>query len=156
VALRRIDWVRAGWFIAGLILGCVVGARYLSSVNEWQFVLGLLPPYSRNVGANYRIPDAPYVKLAKGMSKGEVADLLSVGRVDVVAGDQLKDKAQGIMHGHGLRDEDFARFVEVWRIPVRAAGISEYVYLAFDKDQRLDTWGVSEFMMGFPAERRNE
>ena len=86
------------------------------------------------------------------MTKGEVVDLLSIGRTDVVAGNQLPAMASSIIHSGHAR-EDFTRFVEVWRLPARTTGTTSYVYLAFDKTQCLDAWGVSEFMFGFPADR---
>lgn len=146
---------RVGALLGVFLLGCVIGARYLPGVEACKYVFGLLPPYHRNVAGDYRDPTGSYRKLTKGLTKGQVVDLLSIGQTDVVAGNQLGPMVPGIMHGPNLHDVDIASIVEVWRIPARTEGITSYVYLAFDKAQRLDSWGVSEFMYGFPADRKS-
>ena len=141
---------RNQWWVGALVgvffLGCVIGARYLSNVEIGKVFLGFLPPYRSNTAANYH-------QLTKGMSKGQVVDLLSIGRTNVIAGDQLAADGGVSVHAHPLRGGDLARTVEVWHIPSRTMGITSYVYLAFDKEQCLVCCGVSEFMSGFPADR---
>jgi len=141
------------WLTLAFLLGCVVGARYLSHNGLGAFYLGtFLPPYTRNIGGNYWGHESPYRKLRKGMSKGEVVDLLAIQRADIVAGAALKQRARGIMHHGQLSDSDVAEIAEILLVPRRTEGITDYVCLAFDASQRLLRWGVGEFMLGYPTD----
>jgi hypothetical protein len=151
--LKRISRLHVAVLVGVFLFGCIIGACYLSNMEACKLVSGFLPPYRNNIGGNYRDSGRAFQKLTKGMSKGEVVDLLSIGRVDVVAGNQIQAKVQSIMSDYQLKHEDITHIVEMWCIPHRTAGITDFVYLAFDKDQRLNSWGINEFMWGFPADR---
>lgn len=134
-------------FVLGLLLGGVLGARYLSETVTAQFLLGtFLPPYARNLTGSSNRTAREWAALKKGMSKGEVLRILKLQRVDILTANEMADWQERA----GERDYP-AGACEIWRIPMARHGVSEYLYLGFDDKQALLFSGVNEFMLGFPA-----
>ncbi|MCX7012738.1 MAG: hypothetical protein NTW86_09300 [Candidatus Sumerlaeota bacterium] len=134
--------------VCGLALGAVVGARYLNWWPGLQVPLTLLPPYSRN------FTKSPAERLTLGMSKQEVIHALGVEQVVVLPGDILEAKLRNLLHHHTdvvSTKYPFDQVAEIWLIPERTAGLSNFTSLFFDGSQRLCLMGGGEWMFGFPV-----
>ncbi|MCE5229297.1 hypothetical protein LLG95_06830 [bacterium] len=135
--------------IIGNLLGCVIGARYLYWNHNIQIPLSLLPPHVRNFADIYA------QSLPIGATKQQVIEKLGVEQVTVLSGD-LNDEAWRWADGSttpGKRPP--AGTVEVWLIPQMNAGLSEFMSLCFDANQKLIYKSSGDWMLGYPKNPYN-
>lgn len=149
------SWFKWQWAVClliGFLLGGIVGARYLSQTQTAQAVLGtFLPPHPKNWA------DAEYRQLPIGMEKRKVVDILHLERCDIICGASLDEfkSYRADRTGHtGISSSVLGNIAEVWRVPRRRAGVTDFLLLGFDHSHRLCYKGIDEFMKGFQATRR--
>ena len=150
----RFKWQWAVCLAIGFLLGGIVGARYLAQTKTAQFVLGtFLPPHQKNWA------DPEYRQLTIGVEKSKVADILHLDRCDIICGASLEEfkSYRADRTGHtGISSAVLANIAEVWQVPRRRAGVTDFLLLGFDHSHRLCYKGIDEFMIGYQATRRGK
>ena len=132
----------------GLVLGGIGGGRYLSQGEGIHILLGtFLPPHSENWEKKERD------QLTPGMEKDEVIGILNLLRCEILCGASLDRFLESRGRHYGVEKENVNTVVEIWLVPRRRIGITDYLLLAFNKAQRLCDVGIDEFMKGYKATR---
>ena len=85
------------------------------------------------------------------MHKGDVADILELESCGILCGSRLEDHkkaASGSQNTDWRSPDVLPHIVEIWMIPRRKTGITDYLLLGFDNSHRVCYKGIEEFMMG--------
>lgn len=152
--MRNKSWFKWQWAVClliGFVLGGIAGVRYLSQTQIARVLLGtFLPPHPKNWA------DAEYRQLAIGVEKAKVVDILHLERCDIICGTSLEEfksyRADRTDHT-GIRSAILGNIAELWQVPRRRAGVTDFLLLGFDHSNRLCYKGIDEFMLGFQATR---
>jgi len=141
VRIRRILLL-----ILCFIIGMIAGARYVCETRTAKVWLGsILPPHPEN------FTKKEYDTIRMGMEKGAVIDVLNLEMCRILCGSRLEDlkKAASGSRNTDWRSPDvLPHIVEIWMIPRRKTGITDYLLLGFDNSHRVCYKGIEEFMMG--------
>ena len=156
-SVRRTSHLRLTWFsvglICGLIIGSIIGARYLAWDHNVQIALGtFLPPKKVNWEFPTEGKDALQGTLSANPTKSAVIRKLGLEQVVVLPGSLTPETWRWVLDEMPTKQEldELQKVAEVWLVPGRQTGISDFLYLCFDDSQKLYRWGFSHFMLGFP------